>query len=106
MIHDLLVLSRVSEYMAVASPLTRTLILFLHLPSVLVHAETFSEDGGSAESSSATDQVNSCDACEIMEASLLKPAATPVPGGYHWINEAGQEEGEHDVGVQLCSLCK
>lgn len=103
-LHHLLVLARVRQELVVF--LVMRLFLFDHYPPVFFLAQALPEDVGTAEASCTSDQVDGCRTCEIVETSLLEPAASPVPSSYHGVDEGGQKEGEHHIRVQLSPLSK
>jgi len=52
------------------------------------------QDGGSAEASSAPDEVDSGGASEINETVLLEPAAAPDPRDHHGVNKRSHQNGK------------
>lgn len=66
--------------------------------------DSWSSDDGTNETSYSTSQMDDTRTCEILIALIGEPTSTPGPCDNYWVDEAGAEEGEEQVGVDLDSL--
>ena len=74
------------------------------LVDVWESTNSWSSDDGTNETSYSTSQMDNARTCEILITLTSEPASTPGPCDNYWVDEAGAEEGEEQVGVDLDSL--
>jgi len=66
--------------------------------------DSWSSDDGTDETSNSTSQVDNTRPSEILIVPGTEPATSPGPCDDYWVDEAGAEEGEEQVSVDLHSL--
>lgn len=66
--------------------------------------DSWSSDDGTSETSYSTGQMDDTRTCKILIVPGTEPATSPGPCDDYWVDEAGTEEGEEQVCVDLDSL--